>query len=101
MTDDEVMREYLRVTTHSGTPIVEVCRIEWDGPHTPLMEWHPAESLPDQYSDEEMAEAMARLAGDTQYFRRCVECNELNPCGHMHDERVCQGCAVRDHGVVY
>ena len=101
MTDAEVVREFLRIADHGGTTMLEVCRIEWDGPHTPRAEWLPIESMPDSYSEEHLACAMARAVGDQWFLRRCTECGVLKPCGWMDDESICQGCASDHHGVVY
>lgn len=101
MTDDEVLQHYVRVSSRSGTTLLEVCEITWDGPHTPFMAWRTAEALPENCSEEQLADAMARIAGEVRYFRRCVECGELKPCGHMQGEHICQGCAERNHGVVH
>lgn len=98
MTDEEIKRQFLRVSPCGKH--LEVTTISWDG-HIPSGEWVRYEPLPPNAGSIEINAVMERALADGQFFNRCETCNELKPDGWMHDSATCQRCAERDLGVVY
>jgi len=101
MKDTDLRKEFIRIDKTGSGVEVHVCTISWEGSHTPVSKWVRGQELRREASKAEIDKAVALLLEDTQYFRVCRECDERNPIGWMHDERICQGCAERNHGVVY
>jgi len=101
MDDTGFIREFISVERSQGDVVIRVCQIEWPAPHSPVSKWTTAKRLGANASEEEIDLAVQGLLEDGRYFRVCVECDEPNPTGHMHDDRICQSCAERNHGVVY
>jgi hypothetical protein len=52
-------------------------------------------------TEAEVNAASANVLDDVRYFRVCQECEQRNSVGWMDDDRICQGCAASNHGVVY
>ena len=101
MTDRELREEFVRVEkTENGVQIL-VREIRWDGPHTPISTWVVGKSLPATASEADVEKATSRILEEDGCFQVCNECGERKPLGWMHDETICQGCAVANHGVVH
>ncbi len=101
MTDSELINDFIRVEKTLAEIRILVREISWDGPHTPISRWKNGASLSPTVSEADIQDALAGMLDDPSYFRRCTECGNRNPIGWMHDECICQGCAERNHGVVY
>ena len=100
MTDTELIKEFIRVEKGESEVGLLVRTIDWEG-HTPFSIWEDAISLPATASDEDIQSASVRILDDPAYFRICTGCNERNPNGWMHDDKICQGCAQENHGIIY
>lgn len=101
MNDSEFRKEFILVEkTKLGVQIL-VCKIEWNGPHTPTSKWMVAKKLPKGATEVTIESAIVSILGDSRFFQVCAECDERNPVDLMHDERICQGCAEANHGAVY
>ena len=100
MTDSELIKEFIRVERNDSEVLLEVCKIDWEG-HTPFSNWENAISLPTTAADEDIQSASVGILNDPAFFRICEECNERKPNGWMHDGKICQSCAERNHGVIY
>ena len=101
MTDRELRKEFIRIEKTQNEVQILVHEIRWEGPHTPVSTWVIGSSLPDTASEADVEKATARILEDDGYFQVCNECVERKPLGWMHDGRICQGCAVANHGVVH
>ncbi len=101
MNDRELRKEFIRIETTQNEVQILVREIRWEGPHTPISTWAVGKSLPATASEIEIENATARILEDGGYFQVCNECGEHKPLGWMHDGRICQGCAVANHGVVH
>ncbi len=101
MTDRELRKEFIRIEKTQNEIQILVHEIRWDGPHSPIHTWVVGKSLPDTASEAGIEEATASVLEDHRYFRVCDECGERKPVGWMHDETICQRCAVANHGVVH
>jgi hypothetical protein len=101
MTDRELRKEFIRIEKTQNEVQILVHEIRWDGPHTPIHTWAVGKSLPATASDTEIENAAVSILRDDRYFRACLECGECKPIGWMHNERICQGCAVANHGIVH
>ena len=101
MTDRELRKEFIRVERSEEKVEIFVREIRWQGPHTPIHTWAAAESLPATASEAEIEKATVGILEDPRYFRSCLECGERKPLGWMHDESICQGCAVAKYGIVH
>jgi hypothetical protein len=85
--------EYTRVRDGG----LEVGVVSWTDPHTPSLEWVAVARL---VKGEDTEAARRALLLDTRYFAVCDECHKHNVRGHMTGA-ICQGCARRNHGVVF
>jgi hypothetical protein len=101
MNDRELRKEFIRIEKTQNEVQILVHEIRWEGPHTPIHTWAVGKSLPATASEAEIEEATARILEDPRYFLTCNECGERKPHGWMHDGRICQECAVTNHGVVH
>ncbi len=101
MNDTELLKEFIRIEKAQNEFQILVHEIRWQGPHTPIHTWAVAESLPNTASESEIENATVGILRDDRYFRSCLECGERKPLGWMQDERICQGCAVANHGIVH
>ena len=99
--DDELVREFFRVERDDYVTVILVRMIGWDGPADPHSTWVIGSSLTAGAGQREIQSAIKKLLGSKRFFRVCEECGERNPLGHMDDKKICQACAVRNHGVVY
>ena len=101
MNDRELLDEFVRVERTDDRVRILVREIHWDGPHTPVSTWVNADNFPATATEAEANAAASRVLEDARYFRVCRECEQRNPVGWMHDDRICQGCAEANHGVVH
>jgi len=109
---NEIKKEYIRVGTSIEGLQLEVCSINWAGPHTPISNWVVVKRfdnvIPDQercYSIDssvvalsayELEKEISKVLKNSKYFQICGRCRTLNPVGHMHDDFMCQGCLSID-----
>ena len=101
MNDHECQRQFVRIERGGGEIRILVCEVHWDGPANSVSTWTVGQILPGTATAAEVDGAAAQILEDDRYFRVCEECDARNPRGRMHDERICQGCAAANHGVVY
>jgi len=101
MEDRELLDEFVRVERSESELSILVREIHWEGPHTPVSTWVTARTLSVTASESEIEDATVRVLDDDSYFLVCRECKERKPCGRMHDGKICQGCAQRNHRIVY
>ncbi len=101
MTDRELRKEFIRIEKTQDEVQIRVHEIRWQGSHSPIHSWVVRKSLPATASDAEIENAAADILQDHRYFRTCPECGERKPLGWMQNDRICQECAVANHGVVH
>jgi len=101
MSDSKLLKEFIQVKRTPQKIEILVCKIGWEGPHTPFPKWVVAETFPVEASEDKIQDAAKGMLENTKYFLACIECGERNPIGWMHEENLCQGCASTNHGVVY
>lgn len=101
MNDKELMDEFTDVRSGANGIALRVLRITWPHPHEPKSQWYTVTTLPIGTSLSDLDNARRDLLANPEHFRVCTECNERNPVGWMNDDSICQGCAERNHGVVY
>ena len=101
MTDRELRKEFIRIEKTQNEVQILVHEIRWEGPYTPIHTWAVGRSLPASASESEIENATVGILRDPRYFRSCLECGDRKPVGWMHHERICQGCAEANHGVVH
>jgi hypothetical protein len=80
--------------------------IEWGGPGTPVEVLRDRVELmvgSDRAASIRRLEAALGAARQARrrHLARCASCGKLFVPGYMHDDRLCQGCAPRELGVVY
>ncbi len=101
MKDQELIRDFTRTEQVDGGLRILVGSVDWDGPAHATLSWSVASELPADSSASVVEEAIVEILASPEHFAHCEECGELNPLGWMHDERICQSCAQRHHGIVY
>lgn len=101
MTDDELIEDFTRIEDRGGVAVLQVLVITWLNPGHPQTSWHSLLTLDDPTDSSAILAARRKVLEDRRYFAVCQECSERNPTGWMHDRKICQGCAQRNHRVVY
>ena len=101
MKDSELRKEFIRVEKTRLSVQILVCKINWDGSHSPISKWVVGRKLSRKATKAEIESAIVETLGDFNYFQVCLECDKRNSIDHMHDENICQGCAETKHGVVH
>ncbi len=101
MNDKELLDEFTDIRDGQKGIAIRVRRITWPHPHAPRARWHTVATFPSDTSEADLAQARLALLTNAKHFRVCTECGTRNPVGWMHDDAICQGCAERNHGVVY
>jgi hypothetical protein len=96
-----ILKEFIKIEKCKTSTQLFVKEIIWESPHTPTENWiliSEVDSNSDKATVDEMIKAILM---NEKYFKTCKECGEINPDGWMHDNKICQGCATKHHGVVY
>ena len=101
MNSTDLIKNFIRVEKSVDRVRILVCTIDWPHPHTPTSKWEVVEVLHQEAGQDVVGDAIAGILQNKKYFSVCEECNERNPVGHMHDEKICMGCAQQNHGVCY
>lgn len=101
MTDDEVIKEFIHVERKENALVFYATIIEWEGSHTPVSEPVEVYRSEELLNEKEIQNRVMEITRMRSFFLRCTECGELNPVGWMHDEKICQGCAQMNHGIIY
>lgn len=99
--DTEVIASFIKVEQQSSKLRILVCSISWESSHEPTSNWEVAAVLPLKSLPGEIDSKIQEILQDQQYFKVCQECLQRNPCGWMHNHSICQGCAEKNHGVIY
>jgi hypothetical protein len=73
----------------------------WESPHTPTESWILISEVGFNADKAKVDEMIKTILMNEKYFKICEECSGINPEGWMHDAKTCQGCATKNHGVVY
>ncbi len=102
MNEPEPACECVRVERAADHIRVFVATITWpDGPANPQLRWALFRELDSVAGDSELQAAVGEAIASPSYFATCQECGQRKPLGWMYDDRICQSCAERIHGVVY
>jgi hypothetical protein len=101
MADSELIEDFFRTERDVEATRILVRTISWHGPHTPVSRWVKGATLSCEAAAPDVEKAVQALLRNPKFFAVCGECSERKPVGYMHDEIMCQGCASRNHGVVY
>ena len=101
MNDQELVAEFTDIRKTPKGFVLRVRHITWPQPHTPRARWHTVATFPSDTNAAELVKARSSILTDPKHFRVCSECSTRNPVGWMHDDTTCQGCAERNHRVVY
>ncbi len=101
MTAQEIAKEFIRVTYRRNSIEFRVKDIFRDGPAHPYSTWELSSRIDGPISEKQITDEIERILHNKRHFRTCEECGDLNPIGWMNDERICQSCAERNHGVVH
>ncbi len=81
--------------------VFQVGIVTWPLPHTPEMKWKPFRHWKTEPNERRLKDTRNAALADPRFFRVCSECHEINNAGHMFDHAICQGCAERNHHVVF
>lgn len=95
----ELVQEFVRVTRKEKAVEFRVCKITWDGPHSPVGNWKLYSTIRFPLSEREIASEIDCILADKRYFRRCCKCRALNPTGWMGGE-TCHRC-MENEGCVF
>jgi hypothetical protein len=98
---EELLAEYTRATHLERLVFIEVLVVYWPQPWEPASRWEHVYTLRKPVDEKDILAARKKLLRRRTYFKKCIECEELNLDGHMHDTHVCQGCMSSNHGIVY
>jgi hypothetical protein len=101
MNQQQIIKEFIKVEKGNTSTKLFVKEIKWESPHTPTEDWILISEV-GFYADKAKVDEMIKaILMNEKYFKTCEECDEINPDGWMHDNKICQGCATKHHGVVY
>lgn len=92
---------FFQCVENAGRWEFQVGTVQWDGPHTPHIEWKTYRSWRTQPNAARLARARASAIKEARFFRTCKSCDRIRNVGHMHDPQICQGCAERYLGVIH
>ena len=84
-----------------GQWVFEVATLAWTHPHEPRREWHLFDHWAEEPHREDKRQAESVALQDRRFFKTCTMCNELTNVGHMHNSKVCDGCAEEYLGVMH
>lgn len=95
------------LSVKGSTLTISLFSIVWEGPGTPVV--HPIQLATlawDRIPTVHLLPELKSLVDTTRQIRRakfgkCDRCGESQSPEWMHDEKICQSCAVRFLGVVY
>jgi len=101
MTDNELRRDFIRMSERRHNVEILVRVISWGNPYTSVSNWVVGATIENPASDNQVDEAIKKLVRRRKFFGVCNECGEREPRGYMHTATLCQKCAVNNHGIVY
>ena len=101
MNRQQIKREFFKIEKGKILTKLFVKGIKWEGPHSPTAKWTLINEVDSNSDTEKVDEMIKAILMNEKYFKTCEECGEINPDGWMHDDKICQGCAEKNHGVVY
>jgi hypothetical protein len=101
LNENELIKEFIRVNRDHDCLRILVHEISWHGPNRSVSEWNEAARLKPTAKNSEINKKIKDILQDVRYFAVCLECGERKSKGLMHDEAICQSCAIKNHGVVY
>ena len=101
MSTDKLINDYFRVERTEREIFILVRTVGWEGPATQVDTWVVGRFLPRDTTDKDLQAAVDEILADRRFFAECWECGQLHAVGRMHDERICQSCAIANHRVVY
>ena len=99
--DTEIISRFIKVEQGKSRLNILACSISWPHPHEPLSNWTVAAALPLDSSSGKIDSEIQAVLINKDYFQVCQECGQRKPCGWMHNDAICQGCAEKNHSVVY
>ncbi|BCN24519.1 hypothetical protein [Vibrio alfacsensis] len=90
---------FIRIKRGNKKLVLQVCTVEWHGPHEPIANWITAKTLDACIELFDLDQEIERLLSDIKYFGFCIKCNDYFPAGTMHSDTHCHGCAERYLGI--
>ncbi|EGU53318.1 hypothetical protein VIOR3934_04254 [Vibrio orientalis CIP 102891 = ATCC 33934] len=94
-------KEFIRLKRGNKKLILQVCTVEWDGPHEPRAKWVTAKTLDSSIELKDLDYEIETLLSNPKFIGFCSKCNDYFPQGTMHSDSYCQGCAERYLGIVH
>jgi hypothetical protein len=101
MNQQQITKEFIKIEKGHTSMKLFVKEIVWEGPHTPTENWILISKVGSDVDKPKVDEMVRAILMNEKYFKTCGECGEIKPDGWMHDNKICQGCATKNHGVVY
>jgi len=99
VSDQDLMNELTRVARYEDRIAIQVAWITWPHPHESKTHWHTVRNFKVTENIASINESRKSIINNNNYFCVCSECNERNPRGWMLDDRICQSCAEKNHGI--
>lgn len=101
MNDKELIQEFITTIRNNDFTEIIVKEIYWPNPHTPESKLTIAKTLMGNLTKAEIDEEIVKIINNKKYFGQCKMCDERNPNGWMHDDKICQSCSEEHLGVTY
>lgn len=80
---------------------LQVYKIKWQGPHTPVGRWHKVKTLLSPLDQKQVEKETTRLLKNKRHFGFCIRCEKHIIEGYMHSEDHCDTCAENHLGICY
>lgn len=81
------------------TSELQVYKVNWKGPHTPIAKWHTVRTLLSPITREQLIKEIKRLLNNKRHFGFCIKCKKYVIDGYMHSKDHCQTCAQIHLGI--
>jgi len=74
---------------------LQVYKIKWQGPHTPVGRWHRVKTLLSPLDENQVEKETIRLLKNKRHFGFCIKCKKHVIEGYMSTEEHCNSCAEK------
>jgi len=93
--------DFFKIKKTSENIEIYVKKITWKGSHEFDISWIKTKKMKKDISDSEINAVIKTIVKEDNFFSTCLDCNQRILNDYMHNEKYCQACASKNHGVIY